>query len=82
MSQSESYSLSVLFGYGDGNFYRQTIFLTEDPGSDVWVVVVNFNGDNYDDIVAMNSNNHFIDLLLSNCECLADEFLETSTFIH
>lgn len=72
----------VLFGYGDGNFHRQTIFLTEDPGSDVWVAVGYFNGDNCDDIVAMNSDNHFMDLLLSNCECFADKFLDANTFIH
>ncbi|CAF1172305.1 unnamed protein product [Adineta steineri] len=72
------YGIDVLLGYGDGHFDTQTIFSTEVFETDIMIVVHDFNGDTYQDIIAIDVGFNTIDILLNICECCTREILKKS----
>jgi hypothetical protein len=69
VGQNRPYSIRVLLGDGNGNFGMQTIFSTDLPGYHTQIGVGDFNGDRYQDIIALNSVSGNMNLLLNPSTC-------------
>ena len=82
VGQSYPYSIAVMVGYGNGKFDIQVIFLVETEGDQISIAVGDYNGDNCQDIIAMNVGYSFIYVLLNTCECCTAGIVETTAFIH
>ncbi|CAF3971974.1 unnamed protein product, partial [Adineta steineri] len=70
------YGIDALLGYGDGHFDTQTIFRPETVDENIWIAVHDFNGDTYQDIIAIDDDLNTIDILLNICECCTRETLK------
>ncbi|CAF1410635.1 unnamed protein product [Adineta steineri] len=75
---TDPYGVDVLLGYGDGHFDTQTIFRPETVDENIWIAVHDFNGDTYQDIIAIDDHLNTIDILLNICECCTHEILKKS----
>ena len=82
VGQTYPYSVCLLLADGNGNFEARTIFSTELRGLVTAIVVGDFNGDNYPDIVAIDTNSGSMDMLLNTGVCNGTEMMETSTNVH
>ncbi|UJR12873.1 hypothetical protein I4U23_017047 [Adineta vaga] len=56
LSQSDPFRISVLVGNETGSFYIQTIFSSELKSNNIWIGVDDFNGDHYQDIIALDQS--------------------------
>ncbi|CAF1017992.1 unnamed protein product [Adineta steineri] len=72
------YGIDALLGYGDGHFDTQTIFPTQLIDKNIMIAVHDFNGDTYQDIIAIDDRLDTIDILLNICECCTREMLKKS----
>ncbi|CAF1018049.1 unnamed protein product [Adineta steineri] len=72
------YGIDALLGYGDGHFDTQTIFPTQLIDKNIMIAVHDFNGDTYQDIIAIDDSLNTIDILLNICECCTREILKKS----
>ncbi|CAF1633602.1 unnamed protein product, partial [Adineta steineri] len=72
------YGIDALLGYGDGHFDTQTIFPTQLIDKNIMIAVHDFNGDTYQDIIAIDGILNTIDILLNICECCTREILKKS----
>jgi hypothetical protein len=84
LGQSFNYSIGALLGHGNGNFDTQTIFSLEI--SDLYnqndaITVVDFNGDGFQDIFAINKGSGVLYMLLNTCDCCSTDICKTNTFI-
>lgn len=66
---TEPYNVSVLIGYGHGEFQVQTVFSTGIVGSYTWVDVADFNNDGCQDILASDEVEGAVFIALNTCEC-------------
>jgi len=74
-SQSGPFRISVLVGNKTGSFYIQTIFSNELKSNNIWIGIDDFNGDHYQDIIALDQSSGSIYVLFNTCECCTRDYL-------
>ncbi|CAF0815388.1 unnamed protein product [Adineta steineri] len=72
--------IDVLVGYGDVHFDTQRIFRSETIDKNIIIAVHDFNGDTYQDIIAIDVVLDTIDILLNICECCTRKIPKKSNF--